>query len=168
MTEGTLVGKFIVKDIASKLAVKRQRCRDLSDQIDAAEVELKKLPAAQAYEKLHDDLVANQAEEKELEDRLRESALRIAVELETKDPAPGVTVTKKTTFTIDDKEAALEACRESYPQLIEEKIKKPALKKIVVALGEAIKGTTLLTEDYGQVKIATDLSEHYLADEAPF
>ena len=85
MTEGTLVGKFIVEDIAKKLAEKRKRCRNLSDQIDAAEVELKKLPAAQAYDKLHNDLDANLAEERELEKRLRESALRVAIELEIKD-----------------------------------------------------------------------------------
>ena len=74
-------------------------------------------------------------------------------------------MTKKTTFTIDDVPAALEACRENYPQLIEEKIKKPALKKIVVALGEAIEGTTLNIEEFGQVKIATDLAVHYPTEE---
>ena len=168
MTEGTLVGKFMVEDIAKKLAVKRQRCRDLSDQIDVAEVEFKKLPAAQACEKLHDDLVATQAEETELEKRLRESALRVAIELEIKDPAPGVTVTKKTTFNIVDESAALVACRKSYPQLIKEKIDKAGLKKIVVALDEPIGGTELLIEKFGQVKIASNLSEHYLTDEAPF
>ena len=168
MTEGTLVGKFMVEDIAKKLAVKRQRCRDLSDQIDAAEVELKKLPAAQAYDKLHNDLDANLADERELVDKLRESALKVAIELEIKDPAPGVTVTKKTTFNIVDESAALVACRKSYPQLIKEKIDKAGLKKIVIALDEPIGGTELLTEEFGQVKIATDLSKHYLTDAPPF
>ena len=167
MTEGTLVGKFMVEDIAKRLAEKRQRSRDLSGQIDAAEVELKKLLVAQAYYELHDIMIANLADEKELEDRLRESALKVAIELEIKDPAPGVTVTKKTTFNIVDESAALVACRKSYPQLIKEKIDKAGLKKIVVALDEPIGGTELLIEEFGQVKIATDLSEHYLADEAP-
>ena len=168
MTEKALTGKHITATYARSLATKRQRSKDLSDQIDLAEEVLKKLPEAQAYDKLHADLVANLADEKELEDMLRTSALEVAINLEIKDPAPGITVTKKTTFTIDDKEAALEACRENYPQLIEEKIKKPALKKIVVALGEAIAGTTLNIEEYGQVKIETDLSKHYPADEVPF
>ena len=168
MTEQALIGKYLVKDLASELAANRQRSKDLSDQIEVAEAAMRKLPEAKAYDKLHDDLVANIAKEKELEGKLREKAMSTAIELKIKDPAPGITITKKTTFTVDDVHAALEACRENYPQLIEEKIKKPALKKIVVALGEAISGTTLSIEEYGQVKIATDLSKHYPADEAPF
>ena len=167
MTEKALTGKYITATYARSLATKRQRSKDLSDQIDLAAEELKKLPEAQAYDKLHADLMANLADEKEIEDMLRTSALEVAIELQIKDPAPGITVSKKTTFTIDDVSVALDSCRESYPQLIEEKIKKPALKKIVVALGEAIEGTTLNIEEYGQVKIASDLASHY-QDEAPF
>ena len=168
MTEDTLTGKFKVADIARDLAITRQRSKDLSDQIKVWEEAIRGSPEGQTYDKLHADLVANQADEKAIEDNLRASALEVAVELAIKDPAPGVTVTKKTVFTIDDVSAALEACRENYPQLIEEKIKKPALKKIEVALGEAIAGTTLNIEDYGQARIETDLSKHYPADEVPF
>ncbi len=164
MTEGTLVGKFKIADIARDLAITRQRSKDLSDQLDLAEESLKTLPEAQAYNKLHDALIANQADERAIEDNLRASALEVANELEIKDPAPGVTVTKKTTFNIVDKSLALAACRSAYPQLIKEKIDKAGLKKIVVALGESIDGAELLTEEFGQVKIASDLSQHYLPD----
>ena len=154
-----------VSTIARELARIRQRSVSLSEQIETAEEALRKLEATKTYDRLHESLSENVDKEKELEDKLRETALGVAIELQIKDPAPGITVTKKTTFTIDDHAAALEACRENYPQLIEEKIKKPALKKIVVALGEAIKGTTLNIEEFGQVKIATDLAVHYPTEE---
>ena len=168
MTEKTLTGKYIIATYAHSLAAKRQRSIDLSDQIALAEEALKKLPEAQTFDKLHDDLVANLADEKEIEGMLRASALEVAIDLEIKDPAPGITVSKKTTFTIDEETLALAACRATYPQLIKEKIDKVGLKKIVVALGIPINGTTLNIEEYGQVKIASDLSEHYPSEKTPF
>ena len=168
MTEDTLVGKFKVADIARDLAITRQRSKDLSDQIATAWDALRVLPEAKAHTKLADDLIANKTDERAIEDNLRASALEVAIDLEIKDPAPGITVSKKTTFTIDEETLALAACRETYPQLIKEKIDKVGLKKIVVALGIPINGTTLNIEEYGQVKIASDLSEHYPSEKTPF
>lgn len=168
MTEPTLTGKYETANIAHNLALKQVRINAIRDQIRRAEESLKKLQAYQTITELKEELDTVVEDARDVEKDLRKVALDVAIELQIKDPAPGITITKKTTFTIDDAPDALEACRENYPQLIEEKIKKPALKKIVIALGEAIDGTTLIIEEYGQVKIATDLSKHYPADEAPF
>jgi hypothetical protein len=156
--------------LAGELARTRQRSKSLSDQADKAEEELRKLPAAQKYDELHEALSKNIEKEKEIETNLRSTALEVGIELQMKNPAPGITITKKTTFTIEDEADTLKACHESYPQLIEEKIKKTELRKIVVALGEAIKGTILSIEEFGQVKIAGNLEELYLEDgnDVPF
>lgn len=166
MTENTVPdGLSASVTLARCLANKRKEVHDVRAQIEKAEMDLKKLKSYQAIEGLKADLRTLQTEQAETEGKLRETALEVAVELKIKDPAPGVTITKRTTFTIVNQDTALEACRETYPQLIEEKIKKTELKKIVVALGEAIAGTTLTENEYGQVKIATDLGKHYLEDE---
>ena len=154
--------------LARELAINRVKVSSVRAQIEKAEEDLKKLKSYQAIEVLKGGLTTLQTEQAEIEGNLRKTALDVAVELKTKNPAPGVMIVKKTTFTIDELDTALEACRERYPQLIEEKIKDVELKKIVVALGEAIAGTTLTEEEYGQVRIATNLPEHYLADDVPF
>ena len=154
---------------ARELTLTRSTIDSIRAQIKRAEEDLKKLKSYQAIEVLRKDLDAEIELARSIETILREVALDVAIELKTKNPAPGVTVTKRTLFVIEDEVAALEACRESYPQLIEEKIKAPELKKIVVALGEPIAGTTLTENEYGQVKIATNLSEHYpINDDVPF
>ena len=167
MTEKALTGKYVIATYARGLAFKKQEINDLSEQITKAEADLKNTKPYQAIAALKESRDTLIEDARDAEKDLRTTALKVATDLKIKDPAPGITVSKKTTFTIDDHAAALEACRENYPQLIEEKIKKPALKKIVVALGEPIAGTTLNIEEYGQVKIASDLASHY-RDEPPF
>lgn len=152
--------------LTRELAISRVKVALVRAQIEKAEQDLKKLKSYQAIGVLKDGLTTLQTEQMEIEGNLRTTALDVAVELKMKNPAPGITITKKTTFTIDDESVALDSCRDSYPQLIEEKIKKAELRKIVVALGEAIKGTTLVEEEYGQVKISIKLDEHYLTDAA--
>ena len=148
--------------LAKELAMKRMQIEGDHAQILKAEEDLKETGIYKAIEMLRLDMENLIEETRGIEKELRSTALDVAIELQTKKPAPGITVTKRTLFVIENDAAALEACRESYPQLIEEKIKKTELKKIVVTLGEAIEGTTLTIEEFGQVKIATNLADYYL------
>ena len=168
MTKEKSFGKAVCISLGAQLADKRKKITDLHAQIEKADIDLRKLKSYQAIESLRDTLQDVLNETRKIEEDLRTTALDVGIELKTKNPAPGVTITKKTTFTIVNQDTALEACRETYPQLIEEKIKKTELKKIVVALGEPIAGTTLTEDEYGQVRIASDLDKHYLEDEVPF
>ena len=157
-------GLVLSATLARCLANKRKEIHDVRAQIEKAEEELKKLKSYQAIEVMKNALSTLQVESFDTEAKLRETALEVAIELQTKNPAPGVTITKKTSFTIDDESKAIETCRGKYPQLIIEKLDTTALKKIVVALGDPIDGTTLTEDEYGQVKIATNLAEFYLTD----
>jgi len=154
-----------LQESARELAVQRMKVDAFKSQIKAAEDDLKETKPYQAIESLKKDLADLQAETSVNEDNLRWSALEIGIEIQNKNPAPGLTITKKTSFKVDDESKAIEACRDKYPQLIIEKLDATALKKIIVALNEAIEGTTLIEAEYGQVKIAGNLSELYLVDQ---
>ena len=154
-----------LQESARELAVQRMKVDAFKSQIKAAEDDLKETKPYQAIELLKKSLDDLQAETSVIEDNLRWSTLEVGIEIQNKNPAPGLTITKKTTFTVDDESKAIETCRGKYPQLIIEKLDTTALKKIVVALNEAIEGTTLIEAEYGQVKIATNLSELYLTDQ---
>jgi len=154
-----------LEESARELAVQRMKVDAFKSQIKAAEDDLKETKPYLAIESLKKSLDDLQAETSVIEDNLRWSALEIGIEIQNKNPAPGLTITKKTSFNVDDESKAIEACRDKYPQLIIEKLDATALKKIVVALNEAIEGTTLIEAEYGQVKIAGNLSELYLVDQ---
>ena len=154
-----------LKESARELAIQRIKVATIQEQIKIAEDDLKATKPYQAIEILKKDLADLQAEASATEDNVRHTALFVGIEIQNKNPAPGLTITKKTSFKVDDESKAIEACRDRYPQLIIEKLDTTALKKIVVALNEAIEGTTLFEAEYGQVKIATNLSELYLTDQ---
>ena len=156
-----------LRESARELAIQRIKVATIQAQIKVAEDDLKATKPYQAIESLKKSLADLQAETNATEDNVRHTALFIGIEIQNKNPAPGLTITKKTSFKIDDESKAIEACRDKYPQLIIEKLDTTALKKIVIALNEAIEGTTLTEDEYGQVKIATDLDKHYL-EAVPF
>lgn len=147
-------------------ALHKVRCGvdDIKEANNAIETEMAKSDLGRILARNKEKRVELERTLKEAEQSIRERAMGIAVELKDKKPTPGVEIVAKTSFDHDAK-ATLEYVRSELPALLVVDMKP--FKKTMLALPAENRPDCVMveTEEYGQVRIATDLSKVFEEDE---
>lgn len=98
---------------------------------------------------------------------INDLALDLAEELFTKEPAPGVTVTRKTTFEILDDKALIDWCVDNLRGAL--RVDLQTVSKLIQTMPEDFRPhcVRIVVEEFGAVRVSSKLEEIYLEEPIP-
>ena len=165
MTE-TVEPKVVLEESLALIASTRRNINAFEVELQTRRDALEATPEYQAVQEANDLLNDMHTAEQERTTLARCLALEIAVELGEKKPAAGVQIVKLTSFEILNTDAALKYCRDALPAALQ--IDKRTFKKLMLALPEPTRPDCVMVveKEFGAVRIASKLDEHYPAEEA--